>query len=636
MRRQREGATPLRILYALAAIILWRWGVGAQISLAVPAWEAYDEPGHFAYAVTLATTGRLPERPDTVRPTSAAETPERIQPPLYYALIALALSASNTDVSNFQYPDPNPYFYFGAGNPNYALHRDPPTPAQAEIERALRFSRLWSLLLTLPGVAFAYRAARTHFSSGTGDNVGRTAAIFAALVVAIWPQALFSGSMVTNDSLIFTFSTAATWLILRVAWERGAEATALRSAETQPSLLPAPRLASDLKIIQRKATVWDWFMIATVIGLGMLVKLNMLLMLVPFGVLVLARSSRRQAWRWLGLAAAGTVGLLALLATSESILLPFREVTHLGESMLGAMWNSLTTNGVNLIWAAFTYLMYSGFGLFGWGSVPFPTWMGVIGVVVIIGLLISFVDLRVTVNRRDESGAVRYPKLPYQLLYLILVAQIVGGLALVLFARTNHVLNGRYVLPALLAGVVIYTHVWAVAAGLRRIYEIAGVLCILGLIPLSLWMPGYLGAAYARPPALEGHVATQRPYEFHPGARLIGYKADPTSFVTTNEGKRWLRVQLFWTATTPIASDYLVRVELIGADGNGYGLHDTIPGNGLHPSTNWRVGEVFADDYWVPLRSDAPPGQGYVRVSMLADRTVVAHNLHEITFDVPR
>jgi hypothetical protein len=618
MRRPRNRTTPLPTLYALLLIFLLRWGVGAQVSLAVPTWEAYDEPGHFAYAVTLATTGRLPERPETVRPTSAAETPERIQPPLYYALIALALMASGTDVSGFQYPETNPYFYFGAGNPNYALHREVLTPTQVGIERALRYSRLWSLLLTLPGVAFAYRVARPYGVTVRGWQV---VALIVALIVSIWPQALFNGSMVTNDSLILTVSAAVTWLMLRVR---------------TPPPTPLPKQGEEGESMQRKTTAIAWGVVVAVIGLGVLVKLNMILLLLPFAVLVLARSSRRQALRWLAVAALGMGGVLALLATSESIMLPFREVTHLGESMLGAIWYTLTTNGLHLIGDAFRYLLYSSVGLFGWGSVPLPAWLDVIGSVVAIGGVIMWLDLLISRVRRRERSHEGGRTVPYLLLALIIVAQIIGGLALVLFSRTAHVLNGRYMFPALSAFVLFYTYLGAAVirrgGTLRRLYAVGGGLCILGLIVVALGLPGYLAAAYARPPAFTGYVATQRPYDFHPGARLIGYEADPAPL--TVEGKRWVRVRLYWTATAPITTDYILRVELIGADGNGYGLYDSIPGNALHPTTNWRVGEVFADAYTVPLRSDAPPGRGVVRVSLLSGRTVVSYDLREAAFDV--
>src|SRR5436190_2160997 len=43
-----------RALAAIAILILLHFWFGLNLILAVPAWEAYDEPGHFGYAASIA------------------------------------------------------------------------------------------------------------------------------------------------------------------------------------------------------------------------------------------------------------------------------------------------------------------------------------------------------------------------------------------------------------------------------------------------------------------------------------------------------------------------------------------------------------------------------------------------------
>jgi hypothetical protein len=565
-----------------------RWWAGLRVSLAVPAWEAYDEPAHFAYVVTLATTGRLPQAPETVQITQAAHTPERIQPPLYYAVMAAALWLSGTEVAQFVYPDRNPYFYFGVGNPNYALHREPPLPRRAEIERALRLSRLLSLLLTLPAAAFVWRAAALVWSPNVSphgtlntlntlnmsDAAGAAGAVGAALLIALWPQALFNGSMVTNDAPMLTLGAATVYALLRL------------------TRLPLTRGRGAL--------------VLGLIGVGMLVKLTMLLMLLPFGWLLLGRVPPPQARRWLVVAGVGAVLAMFALSLSASIWLPFREVNQFGEPPWIAVWQTLALSGGRLVPDALGYLAYSSVGLFGWGNVPAPAWVqwpawGGVGLAA-VGAAIGW-------RRRPRPGG--------GVLLACVLAQVLGGLALALFAQTIHVLNGRYTFPA--SGAVAILLVWGWSWLGRRTAALMLATSTAGLLVVSAWLPSFLAATYARPPAVAGAFAQRPARELLPGAVLVGYEISQ-DLPGANTAGRGVSIALYWAASRRILTDYVLRIELIGADGQGYGLLDSIPGNGTHPTTNWTPGEVFRDVYRVPLRFDAPPGSGHVRVGMVAGR----------------
>lgn len=556
-------------LIAVLTILLLRLGIGIDYSLSVPAWEAYDEPGHFSYAVTLANLARLPTTEE------AAQNPEAIQPPLYYALMAVMLRISGTDTSGFQLPDRNPQFYANNGSVNYALHRSQPSASAERDETALHFLRLFTLLFTLPAVAFAYRLVRLlgaqHFALCT-------------FLFALWPQALFNGAMVTNDALTLTLGTLITWLLVR-----------------------ALRVGMSLRA---------GMMILLVIGIGAMVKLNLLLMLIPFGVAIVLKA-RRRVILIVGAVVVGIVSVI-VLGSVPGILLPFNNLSAIGESMLSAIWRNLTSDGGwMLVPDGLRYLVHSSVGLFGWGNVALPAWAQ--GLIVVLLALAVIGGVRwLIIERRIPQQTI--------LLIMIVAAQIVGGMALMLFYQTIHLLNGRYLLPALSAICVMLVSGW-VGMG-RRGERLIGVV-VIGVLLAGFVIPAYIAGFYQRPPAVTDSYPIRTPREFQSGMRLVGY--------TTEGLDRAVFVTLYWSISRPVTDDYFVRIEVIGADGNGYGLFDSIPGHGNHPTTNWIVGEIFGDDYRVPIRSDAPASQGHIRVTMIAVKNPkdrVSFDLIDAPFDL--
>src|SRR5262249_34546731 len=140
-------------LAAVALLVLLHFWFGLNMILAVPPWEAYDEPGHFGYASSIAAHGTLPQE------TDAEQNPERIQPPLYYLGLAAFLRLSGGDVSGFHFPEQNPQFYFNDHQVAYALH-PALTIKDRQIETILIASRVATLLLSLLAIPFTYLAAR--------------------------------------------------------------------------------------------------------------------------------------------------------------------------------------------------------------------------------------------------------------------------------------------------------------------------------------------------------------------------------------------------------------------------------------------------------------------------------------------
>jgi len=77
-----------------------------------------------------------------------------------------------------------------------------------------------------------------------------------------------------------------------------------------------------------------------------------------------------------------------------------------------------------------------------------------------------------------------------------------------------------------------------------------------------------------------------------------------------------LRLTLYWQAMTRMEESYTVFVHLLNKDGMMGGQWDSVPGKGLLPTSSWLVGEVVTDEYDVPIKVGAPPGEYVIEVGM--------------------
>jgi len=69
-----------------------------------------------------------------------------------------------------------------------------------------------------------------------------------------------------------------------------------------------------------------------------------------------------------------------------------------------------------------------------------------------------------------------------------------------------------------------------------------------------------------------------------------------------------ISLTLHWQALRPPADDYTVFVHLLGSDGNLVAQHDAPPLDGIYPTSEWIVGDVFTQRIELEVSPDAPPG----------------------------
>ncbi len=68
-------------------------------------------------------------------------------------------------------------------------------------------------------------------------------------------------------------------------------------------------------------------------------------------------------------------------------------------------------------------------------------------------------------------------------------------------------------------------------------------------------------------------------------------------------------VTLFWEASSTIEEPHKVSVQMLDGAGQLVSQIDTVPGDGLAPTTSWEPGEILDDRYGVPVPGEAPVGR---------------------------
>jgi hypothetical protein len=70
-----------------------------------------------------------------------------------------------------------------------------------------------------------------------------------------------------------------------------------------------------------------------------------------------------------------------------------------------------------------------------------------------------------------------------------------------------------------------------------------------------------------------------------------------------------LPVTLSWEAEHAIGQSYKITLQLLDGDRNLVAQVDTVPRDGLAPTTSWQPGDVMVDRYGLHLPPELPPGR---------------------------
>ena len=576
------------------ALAAWRWqgplllllaarlAVGLAYSQVVPAWESFDEDGHFAYARYLAQQHSLLLRPGD---PSARDIWEKFQPPLYYDLIAPVIGLFDLGPA-FTGPPRNPYLAAGDAGVNYALHSAALPPAERSIELALGAGRAAGVVISTLSVVAVFLTARRLWPK-------EPATIWAAtLLYAFWPQFLFVGSMVTNDVLITALSAVAVLLAVSL-------------------VLDGFRLRRALAL-------------SALVGAGLLTKLNgAALIALAGGALALSlapgrtRLDRATTLR-LGLGLSG-LGLLvaAALWVLSSLNFVTRQVFQLAivRDFVGNLGGGQGASGLVLL--ALPYAFRTFLASYGWGNLESFGWLYWLWT---LGGLAAVAGFGAAMWRRYRGQTLDGPPpRVFGLLFGFVVTLLVLTLALAIAQQSVYLVPGRYLLPALPAVVMLLVAGWRAWLPGNILRQRAWQAVSLGLVLVG-WLAPFriLAPAYARPnPATGDLLDTPVGVIFGDSLELLGYQGP----VEATAGDS-LRVTLCWQSVAAIPADDTLFLEVVGADGQGYGRLRTYPGHGNYPTSQWALNSPFCERYAVPIADNAPaPALAQLHVSWLAGTT---------------
>lgn len=565
-----------RLRYAALLIFAYLLLSGTY-SLVTPAYESPDEVGHFAYIVQLLSDRSLPVQ-------KVGALGEAHQPPLYYAVAALAASPADLKDQTGKFR-PNPQFIWagrGGSDASAGLHGSAETFPFRGYALALHLARAASVLMGAVTVAVAIAIGWMILPAE--PVIG----LLAGALIAFNPQFLFISGSVNNDNLLTALTTLGVWKTLQ--------------AMRQPQ--------------QRR----HWMLAGTLAGTGFLAKVNggLLIGLVA-GLGLLISAVRYRSIRMLVDGALTMVIATALLsgwwAIRNQMLYGdpagwgvYREVFAANLRSEPLQWSDVS--------GFFSGQFRSYWGVFGWMTVFGPDWFDrlyqALCLLGLVGLGIRGIYARIGGERRRLENAA-------SIVVALSACMFQEAYMLAVITQCNASCNqGRYLFPAIAPLAILLS--WGLTGlvfPLRR--ELARALVsgavALGLAAVSVYVPiKVIAPRYSVIPIPTWRlwlVPSRTDYDFSGTFRLRGYdisKADEASAVT---------LTLYWQASQRPDFDYSAFVHLIDLNGQLVAQKDHAPGEsrGYLP-TAWQPGDIIVDEHRLELAPQLPAGTYRFRVGM--------------------
>lgn len=560
-----------KINWVLAAFLI----LGVLYSLASPLFEVSDELWHYPMVKTLADGNGLPvQDPANVQPWRQ----EGSQPPLYYALMALATFWIDTgDMPQVRWI--NPHTDNGLitedRNNNILIHQPNELWNWHGTALAVRLIRLLSVLMGAGTVYFTYRLALEVMPEREG------LALSAGAITAFTPMFLFISASVNNDNLAIVLSAATLWLLAR--WLR----------------MPPTKLG------------WSHVMLGLLLGAGALSKQSALGLWGLAGLVMLKdevgriRAERRFTFRL------SPFGLVFGLALFTSWWWYWRNFQLYGD-WLG--WNTFIaivgarSQPASLwqLWGERMGFVQAYWGLFGGVSVPMPDWA--------YALLNSAAGLAVlgwgwgvvqTVRRRELD----WLKLAQWGLLAAWLAALLFGL--VRWSSLTWASQGRLIFPAISVISVL------LAIGLWKLWRGLPALLAAVMLAFAVYAPlGIIAPHYRPPPTLsETQIASlpQRLEADFGEVKLLGYELHTISA----QPDEAVRLTLYWQSQIAMDRNWSVFVHLMDEAGVIVAQRDRYPGQGLLATTLLQLGQTWADDYVIAIPSSTlAPARLQVKVGV--------------------
>ncbi len=556
---------------------------GLVYALATPVFEANEELWHFGYIEHLRETGSLPEQDIYRRDTVFRQ--HGSQPPLYYALMALAtapFSLEDLEVYRRLNPHVTASQPGAFGNKNLVAHDE----SQARFGGAglaVLAIRVIGLLLGAGAIVFVYKIGELLAPQRL------TVAFVAAAITGLNPMFIFVTASVNNDSLAMLLNGAIVWLLLR--------------------------------LLRDGFSLRYTFAIALLFAFTSLTKLTGLA-LAPIALGVAVAAFRKTRDR------GGLQTYLYVLALLWLLIAGwwfFRNAHLYGEPMGLVTMASIAgprdpTFNLADLFAEYQQFRMSYWGLFGAQNIQLAsvfyllldlmTLMGVVGCVFLGLQLLAISDFA-------------YAR--YELAHLLTLASSLGflWLGVLYMGSLTRASEGRMlfpliavVSPLLAAGFVEI--VWWIVFSLRppnlefvragdavpkellhgaMLWQLRALALVACFAPFTV-----IASQYRSPQPVEAIPAgAQSLYAEFGDVALIAYERVDRRYATGDQ----VRLTLYWQVLRQSADDHSLVLALVDDQGREIGQYSTYPGAGSLRTSSWQAGAIYPDEYVIGISSAA-------------------------------
>ena len=567
----------------LAAILIGYGVLGVVYSVVTPLFEASDELWHYPMVRYVAQHAGLPVQRAGLSDAEAPWRQEGGQPPLYYALGALATFWIDTgDMPQVRELNPHPDIgvIVPDGNAAMMVHR-------AGVDRfpwhgtalAVHIVRLLSVLMGLGTVYMTYRLGRELFPARPA--VGLAGAAFTAFT----PMFLFISASVNNDNLATLLASVIVWMLVRMVRRDAA---------------PSRRF---------------YVLLGLATGAGMLAKFQ-LGFLIPLIALALGMvAARQRKWRPLveGGAIAGALTVLiagwwyarnyALYGDATGINV-FLDIV--GRRAVPADWHQL--------WTEREVFAMSYWGFFGGLNVPMPdvlyTFFNSVAALAGLGLGVALA--------REAIFRLRTRTCPpdqalYQARFLAALWPLMVFGSLLSWTRQTWATQGRLwfsAIAALSVWMAAGLAVWAGRAAWRRralLGVVGGAFALIAaFVPFGVIRPAYTfdpNVSWPRAP-YEGETVRRACFYENADAERATLCMDYRPLSGDLQVGGYLKFAPTFTVESAPSRDYSLFVHLVSADtGAIEAQRDVYPGGGLLLTSELAAGARWHN----PLAVNVPP-----------------------------
>ena len=575
--------------WAITGIIVAFIALGTTYSVVTPIFEASDELWHYPFVKHLADGNGLPVQDASI---DQPWRQEGSQPPLYYALGALATFWIDTDDAYEGHPPLlwyNPHVDNGVltadGNTNLVIHSQQEAFPWHGTALAVHLIRFLSVLLGAATVLLTYLLALEIFP--TRKNL----ALGAAAVNAFTPMFLFISGAVNNDNLVVPLCSLALLMMTKM--------TKLKAQSSNR----------------------NWVLLGLVIGLAIPTKESAIGLLALAALTVAYIAYRQRSWRTLFRSGFIVISLAVILSGWWFV----RNWKLYGDPLgLNAFLDILGRRHppatLRQLWGEREGFAMSYWGLFGGVNVPMDAWvyrlLNLLALVAALGIIV-FLIRKVMQDRLRPEAWVK--------VVILLAWPTIVFVSLIRWALQTWASQGRLVFSAISAlSILLFLGLSQLVP--RRYTKmlvclVAGTMFVIAAIaPFR-----YIAPAYAKPHLLSSEEIKNTPnrldVSFGGAMKLLGYDLpiSNTQYPIPNTlmpGDS-LTITLYWQSLAEMSQDYSTFVHLLDETELIVAQRDMYPGQGLYPTSLWSVGDAIANRYVLLLPETAfAPNQAQLEVGL--------------------